>query len=849
MPAHRSRVAAPFVVAAAIAAAIASPAGLAARPAHAGTQAERIAMFARQYKEIQHRLIFEPAEEGCDQGSDRAGGLFDPEDLADLARRATATRAAGPLSTNALSNNVRANNPAGDSPGVAQSEVSVAALGDNVVVAFNDGQGFVYPRTDSQGFAYSTNGGQSFTDGGTPPKVPGPPAAWQWDSDPVLAVNESTGEFYFIALNSTTTDNGIGLARATFQNSNLVWAPSVEVRGPSDFSYFLDKPWLAVDPASGRIYVIYTTFGAAPGTPPDAIEFQFTTDKGQTWSPPLQLSDPADDGWVQGSRVAVGPGGEVYATWYTIGRSAPYQDKMAVRKSTNGGVSFAPEVTAAHVYSNFSSGAPGFNRPRGVPFPTIAVDRSNGPHRGRLYIGWQECVNFYNDPLGTGAGHIELEPNDAPASANAIAVGDSVVGTLDANDMDYYRFTGNQGQTVVLYGIPQGGDYATLDMSLRIFCQDGTTPLALSDVGPARSPLLIFTLPATGTYYMRLKDVSGSGQYTVYTGFHTPQPGERARDHRDLFVTSTDDGALWSPPVRINNDAPWLDNWLPELAVSNLSTVYASWYDWRDAPASVCNALSRVYLASSSDGGATWSTLGELSDAASNWTTSQSNIAPNQGDYNALFADCQAVYGGWGDGRGADVDVWTGRYPPFGQPTLVTFRSASAQAHQVTLIWQAQSGASLTGTIERRDPGGAWAGLGPVSSDASGQILYVDATVNPGQAYEYRLNIAQPGGSWITCGTLVDVPVEVVLLTIDKVAPNPTSFDCIVSFNLPTNTPADLQLFDAGGRKVYSREVGTLGPGRQSINIGPELKLKPGLYFIRIAQSGQEVTSRIAIVK
>jgi hypothetical protein len=539
----------------------------------------------------------------------------------------------------------------------------------------------------------------------------------------------------------------------------------------------------------------------------------------------------------------------VYATWNAIGRNPPYQDKMAVRKSTNGGVSFAPEVTAAHVYSNFSSGAPGFNRPRGITFPTIAIDRSNGPHRGRLYIGWQECVNFYNDALGTGARILEQESNDTPASANTFAVGDSVLGTLLANDMDYYRFTGTQGQTVVFYGVPQGGAFANLEMSLRIFCADGTTPLALSDVGGGQSPLLIFTLPATGTYYMRCKDVSGSGQYTVYTGFHVPQPDDRARDHRDVFVTSTDDGAVWTPPVRINDDSPWLDNWLPELAVSNLSTVYASWYDWRDAPASSCNALSQVYLASSSDGGATWSTLGALSDAPSNWTTSAANIAPNQGDYNALFADCQAVYGGWSDARGVDVDVWTGRYPPITQPTLVTFRSVSAQAHQVTLTWQAQGGASLTGTIERRDPGGAWASLGPVSSDVSGQILYVDATVNPGQAYEYRLNIVQPGGNWITCGTLVEVPVEVRILTIAPPFPNPAKFDCIVSFDLPTNTPADLQLFDAGGRKVYSKEVGTLGPGRQSINIGPELKLKPGLYFIRIAQSGQEVTSRIAIVK
>ena len=79
----------------------------------------------------------------------------------------------------------------------------------------------------------------------------------------------------------------------------------------------------------------------------------------------------------------------------------PYKDRYPIRKSTNGGVSFTPEVVAASGFSNFSSGAPGFNRGHGVTFPTLAVDRSNGSHRGRVYVGWQECVDFYNDDLAT----------------------------------------------------------------------------------------------------------------------------------------------------------------------------------------------------------------------------------------------------------------------------------------------------------------------------------------------------------------------------------------------------------------------------------------------------------------
>jgi hypothetical protein len=78
------------------------------------------------------------------------------------------------------------------------------------------------------------------------------------------------------------------------------------------------------------------------------------------------------------------------------------RDFFRVGKSTNGLTSFGnPEVTADSLFSNFSSGAPGFNRGIGITFPSIAVDRSTGPNRGRVYLTWNEALNFYNDPLPT----------------------------------------------------------------------------------------------------------------------------------------------------------------------------------------------------------------------------------------------------------------------------------------------------------------------------------------------------------------------------------------------------------------------------------------------------------------
>src|SRR5262249_9028797 len=256
----------------------------------------------------------------------------------------------------------------------------------------------------------------------------------------------------------------------------------------------LDKPWMTVDPVSGRLYVTHTSFSQL--APTDEIDILNSADNGVSWSSPLKLSDDADAGLVQGSRVAVGPSGEVYVTWSVIGAVPPFADRFAVRKSVNAGVSFATEVTAATLFSNFSSGAPGFNRPRGITFPSLAVDRSTGPNRGRVHLIWNECIDFYNDELGLNGGVTETEPNDTPANANSFTVGDSLMGSLNTGQQDFFKFTGTQGQTVIAFA---GNIDPNLDMSLRFLCGDGNAQLALSSPGPGSTTggLLVYTNPVT----------------------------------------------------------------------------------------------------------------------------------------------------------------------------------------------------------------------------------------------------------------------------------------------------------------------------------------------------------------
>ncbi|HEY6866719.1 MAG TPA: hypothetical protein VI792_05640, partial [Candidatus Eisenbacteria bacterium] len=289
-----------------------------------------------------------------------------------------------------------------------------------------------------------------------------------------------------------------------------------------------------------------------------------------------------------------------------------------------------------------------------------------GPYRGRIYVSWNESVDFYRDALGGGGARAETDPTSEPQSATPMVIGETLRGAIDSpGDVDHFRFTGARGQTVVCH---LDSVAAALDLSMRLLCPDGVSRLAYCAPIATRPRILVFTLPADGAYLLRVApNTLATGGYRVVTGFHVPGE-ERARDHRDVFVSASDDGAHWSTPALVNDDPPGFDDWMPEVAVAPDGRAYAAWYDWRDAGVVPCADLSSIRLARSSDGGLSWAPAGPLADRSTDWSLVSSNSAPNQGDYIALVADGTALEAAWADGRNGDPDVYFARRDLAGDP-------------------------------------------------------------------------------------------------------------------------------------------------------------------------------------
>lgn len=803
---------------------------------------------------------------GGERGSVETGG-----GLARAVQRASLESSSTPH-LSSFGANLRVNNPSGDVfPDAGQSETAVAANGTNVLITWNDGDGFdrVSPNDQLLGYGYSTNGGTSWTDGGQLPQAPGH-TSWEWSSDPVLVVNSTNGDVYFAGLvfpdgpPGVGTTNGVAVVKGTFSAGSFSWGTPQLVQSVNNASAFIDKEWLAIDPANGNLYLTFTKFTLSG----DEIDFTRSTNGGTVWSAPITLSSLSDNGWVQGSRVAVGPSNEVYVTWMAIGHPDPVvQDFFRMRKSTTTGTSFAGEVTAASYYSNFGTGAPGFNRERGITYPGMAVDRTNGPSRGRVYLTWNECVNFYNDlnfyvPTGNIS---ETEPsstsgqNDNATRARQFTVGNILRGSI-ANrdtDLDFYKFAATQGQTYVFWA---DSTSSNLSMIFRLFCSDSTTRLAFSESGMGLGGLIVWTCPVSGTYYLRPAadpDPSntptlGPHPYRILTMAHTPSGGDRARDQRDIFVASSTNGTTWpttgtGAPVRVNEDSPWFDNWLPEVAVTGDSHVFCTWFDFRDSNPTRCGGESNLYLYRSDNSGDNWTNLGLITDATTSWTNVASNVAPNQGDYIALFANGTNVIPCWGDGRDGNPNVYM--VPILSStPTLASLASSRVEAGQVELDWLATEYANQSASLERNESGGGWSAVAEKIVSADGHVTFVDASVVPGHTYGYRLAIAGSAGTVYSAETEIRVPAGYAL-ALGPPQPNPAVRDLWIGFTLPASEPATLTLVDVAGRVVATQEVGSLGAGPHRVNLAGGRQLPAGVYVVKLQQGSRTLTTRASVVR
>jgi hypothetical protein len=182
--------------------------------------------------------------------------------------------------------------------------------------------------------------------------------------------------------------------------------------------HILDKDWFTVDPTNAmRLYVTYTdidfTGALCPSDTRVAIEIVSSADGGATWSSPTVVKETCagSAGAVQGSQVIVGSGGEVYVAYESFDAFGNPQ-MIEIASSTDRGQSFTPPVVVSpvtpvggvNILGNGDQTLQGGFRTN--EFPSLAIDRSPKPSNGNVYIAWNDGGSFVGDLVSATTAYV-----------------------------------------------------------------------------------------------------------------------------------------------------------------------------------------------------------------------------------------------------------------------------------------------------------------------------------------------------------------------------------------------------------------------------------------------------------
>lgn len=399
--------------------------------------------------------------------------------------------------------------------------------------------------------------------------------------------------------------------------------PSSDVRVNQDATaLFQNEPSAASDPADPQRLVAAWNdnllFDPSSNLQKSRIAHGWSADGGKTWESEIAGFPTVDNEQRADPSVAFDGLGNVYLAFLPydqFDRSDPDLNQILVARSSDGGASFDEPVV-------LDAGA--------VDKPYLAVD----PVSDTVYVTWvdfsgPEEVIYFSRSDDQGASFLPRIRVSDPGNGGSGPV--PVVGPDGGVDVLW-----SDRDTRILFDRSvDGGDTWGVDVVVDGDVVPPASPLG----GGFRNPLL----PS-----LAVDRSAGSSAGNLYAVWADGRFG----DPDVLSAVSIDDGASWSPPVRVNDDvqANGADQFFPWVAVDGDGGVHVTFLDRRDDPD---NSRIALYLATSTDGGTTFGPNVQVSDGA---------FAPTDfflGDYTGSAVSAGALLAFWPDARHGDQDLLT----------------------------------------------------------------------------------------------------------------------------------------------------------------------------------------------
>ncbi len=540
-----------------------------------------------------------------------------------------------------------------DITATVQNEPSIVInhhyMGDplNVVVGYND-------IGNTLGISYSPDSGKTWFDVQLPQK-------WNVSGDPSVAA-DLNGHVYacFLSYSSNVTfydTSGIYVCKSI--DGGRTWSNPVTVDSQLYIGTpvkFADKCMMTADtnsssPYANNIYVGWQR-DDTNGHNSDVF-FAYSNNGGAGFSAPVQLNNnPPQTAYAEGAFPFVGADGDVYMAWYDCYFRGHEPGSLYVAQSTNGGVSFGLPVKAADILAPplYTFSNTGF---KAKSFISAAAD----PHTPDLiYMTYISDPDGYFDKrldIGKHPGVPGSSGSDWPAiERNGNYVYAAWEDYRFGNQDIYFNVSSDNGKTWHLPDIgpldntdSPGGNTSRL---VKLASSGNYVYAVWEDYRIAGNSHIFFNRSANNGLSWQndiVVDGTPSGNCTnpqiCAIANHVYVVWQDTRNGADdiYFARSSDYGASWNLPVRVDNgDTPGLNSsTLPQLACTG-NNVYCLWQDTR------LGGTNMPYFNYSSNNGGLWQASSQtISTATGSWCQ-----LPADG---ALECRGNYVYACWMDDR------------------------------------------------------------------------------------------------------------------------------------------------------------------------------------------------------
>ena len=398
----------------------------------------------------------------------------------------------------------------------------------------------------------------------------------------------------------------------------------------------------------------------------------YSTDGGVTWN---QTSLPLNPGDSLHSDPTVDwtSDGTAWATTIGIDASTTVLQIRAYKSTNNGAEwTFDATVTGAQTAADKQM---------------MWVDHSpTSPHKDNIYVIWHNnnpvFVNRRTGPSGAWQAPLQVSGTETTGTGIGGDIKTNSSGDVFAfwpDTMSRRLFVAKSTDGGVVFGTP-----------VRI-----STTFDSFDIGiPSNASRRALIYLSGGAYRTAAQDMV----YAVWTDLtgvagvpacNSPEnePNNNVDStckSRIWFARSSDGGATWRAATMLNNQASLNDQFNPRMAVDETNGRLVVMY--YDTVGDAGRQRTDVWLQTSLDVGATWTTAVKVSSAQTDETSAGADTGNQYGDYNGLSGYAGKFFPCWTDRRsGGKEEIWTAAIDTSGRVMVADF--ASGPPVQV-LYWE-----------------------------------------------------------------------------------------------------------------------------------------------------------------